>query len=160
MANTVTMKSKDTLASSEAKCFVTINGKRYNFMNAIKFEAKMKKKKTKIPILGKPGGGNRSVGWEGSGTMTVHYNSSVMRKLELEYMKTGKDFYFDIIVTNEDKTNELGRQTIKYLDCNTDESVLSKFDANASDTLQEDISFTFEDAEMEEEFAELLGFSM
>ena len=156
----VKMKSKDTLAATEAKCFVIIDGKRYNFMNAIKFEAKMKKKKSKVPILGKPGGGNRSVGWEGTGSMTVHYNSSVMRKMELAYMKTGKDFYFDIIVTNEDKTNSLGRQTIKYLDCNTDESILSKFDSSASDTLQETFNFTFEGAEMTEEFEKMLGFEV
>lgn len=153
----ITMKSKDTIASSLAQCFVTINNKRYNFMNAIKFEAKIKKKKTKIPILGKSGGGNRTVGWEGTGTMTVHFNTSILRKMELEYMNTGKDFYFDITVTNEDPTNQLGRQTIKLLGCNTDEALLTKFDASSEGTIEEDISFTFEDAQMPEEFAQLVG---
>ena len=153
----VYMKSKDTLAATEAECFATINGNRYNLLNAIKLEAKMTKKKSKIPILGKPGGGNRATGWDGSGTMTVHYNTSIFRKLAVEYAKTGEDIYFEIQITNSDKTNKLGRQTILLHDCNFDEFILAKFDASSSDTLQEDLSFTFEDVDMPEEFATLNG---
>lgn len=155
--NTITMKSKDTLSASEAQCFATINGRIYNLLNAISLEAKMTKKKSTIPILGKPGGGNRATGWSGSGTMTVHYNMSVMRKLAIEYAHSGQDIYFEMQITNYDKTNNLGRQTIVLKDCNFDEIILAKFDASSDDTLQEDISFTFEDVEMPEEFAELNG---
>lgn len=152
----VKMKAKDSLVAAEAECYAEINKKRYNLMNAIKLEAKITKKKTKIPILGKPGGGNRATGWEGSGTMTIHYNSSVFRKMMLEYTLTGEDLYFDIYITNKGKTSSVGDQTIILYDCNIDESILAKFDADG-EYLDEEVSFTFEDARMPEEFAILNG---
>lgn len=155
--NNIYMKSKDTLAAAQAECYAIINNRRYNLLNAIKLEAKMTKKKSKIPILGKPGGGNRATGWEGTGTMTVHYNMSVIRKIAVEYAKTGQDIYFELQITNYDPTNDLGRQTIILHDCNFDEFIIAKFDATSSDTLQEDVSFTYEDLDMPEEFALLNG---
>lgn len=153
----ITMKSKDVLAAGMARCFVTLDDRRYNLFNAIKLEAKMKKKKTKIPILGKPGGGNRAVGWEGSGTLKIHFNTSIFRRYMLDYSSSGKDFYFDMQITNEDPTNDLGRQTVMLYDCNIDESIIALFDASSDGTLEEDISFTFENASMSEEFAMLTG---
>ncbi|EQG22577.1 hypothetical protein QIE_0944 [Clostridioides difficile DA00062] len=37
------IKARDTISASKAECFVTIKGKRYNFMQAINLEAKMEK---------------------------------------------------------------------------------------------------------------------
>jgi len=39
------MFAGDTLSAAEAECYVVINGRRYNFMQAISLEAKMQKKK-------------------------------------------------------------------------------------------------------------------
>lgn len=153
----VTMKAKDTLAASTAECFLMLKGKRYNFMQAIKLEAKFEKTKKEVPILGKTGKGNKATGWKGTGSATFHYNTSIMRKLLLEYARTGEDTYFDIQITNEDKTSSAGRQTIILKDCNVDGGILAKFDADA-DYLDEDMDFTFDDFEMPEEFADLDGF--
>jgi len=53
-----------------------------------------------------------------------HFNTSVFRELLLRYKNTGQDVYFDIQITNEDPTSEVGRQTIILKDCNMDEGLL------------------------------------
>lgn len=154
MANT--MNAKDAVSASLAECFVTIDGNRYNFMQAINLEAKFDKKKAEVPILGKTGRGNKSTGWSGTGSATFHYNTSIFRELLLRYKNTGEDIYFDIQVTNEDPTSSVGRQTVILKDCNVDGGILAKFDADA-EYLDEDMEFTFEDFEMPEKFAMLDG---
>ncbi|MCD8067767.1 MAG: phage tail tube protein [Lachnospiraceae bacterium] len=153
----VTMKARDTISASLAECFVTIGTRRYNFMQAINLEAKIEKKKTEVPILGKPGRGNKATGWSGSGSATFHYNTSVFRQMMLDYKNTGEDTYFEIQITNEDPTANVGRQTIILSDCNIDGGVLAKFDADG-DYLDEDMDFTFDDFSMPESFADLDGF--
>ena len=149
--NNITMKAKDTISGKLAKCFITIGSERYNFCNAIDLEAKLKKKKVKVPILGKTGVGNRSNGWEGKGKATFHYNMSIFRKLLQRYKDTGEEIYFDMVITNEDPTSDVGRQTVTLIDCNIDGGVLAKFNASA-DYLDEEMEFTFEDFEISSEF--------
>ncbi len=151
-----TMHAKDTISAALAECFVTIDGNRYNFMQAINLEALFKKLKSKIPILGRTGKGNKSTGWEGEGSATFHYNMSIFRQLMYRFKETGEDMYFDIQITNEDPTSGAGRQTVILKDCNIDGGVLAKFDADA-EWLEEDMDFTFEDFEMPEEFKLLPG---
>ena len=152
----VTMNAKDAVYASLAECFITIDGNRYNFMQAINLEAKMEKTKTKVPILGKTGKGNKASGWEGTGSATFHYNTSIIREMLKRYKDTGEDTYFDIQVSNEDSTSAVGRQTIILRDCNIDGGVLAKFDADGK-YLDEDMDFTFEDWEMPETFRNLEG---
>ena len=149
-----TMNAKDTISAALAECYVTIEGKRYQLMQAIRLEAKFQREKAQIPILGRPGRGNKTTGWRGRGTARFHYNSSLFRELMYRYKSTGEDVYFYIQVTNDDPTSSAGRQTIILKDCNIDGGVLAKFDAGA-DYLDEDLEFTFEDFEMPEAFAEI-----
>ena len=146
-----TMNARDTISASLAECFITIEGNRYNFAQMISLEANFKKSKSKVPILGKTGKGNKSTGWEGSGSAKMHYNQSILRDLMYRYKETGEDVYFDIQVTNEDPTSTIGRQTVILKDCNLDGGILTKFDADA-EYLDEDVDFTFEDFEIPEKF--------
>ena len=155
MSNVV-MKGKDALSAKLAECFVTIGSNRYNFMQAINFEANFEKTKTEVPILGKTGSGNKSTGWKGTGSATFHYNTSIFRKMMLDFKNTGEDVYFEIQVTNEDPTSAAGRQTVVFVDCNIDGGILAKFDADG-EYLDEDINFTFEDFKMPESFNLLAG---
>lgn len=150
------MNAWEAVSAPMAECFVTIEGSRYNFMQAINLEAKIEKTKTEIPILGRTGKGNKTTGWKGSGSATFHYNTSIFRKLLYQYKETGKDVYFDIQVTNQDPTSTAGKQTIILKDCNMDGGILTKFDADA-EYLDEDLDFTFEDWEMPEMFNMLQG---
>ncbi len=83
--------------------------------------------------------------------MTVYYATSLFRELMIKYMKTGVDTYFDIQVTNEDPTSSIGAQTVLLKDCNLDSVVLASFDVEA-DVLEEDVDFTFSDADLLEKF--------
>lgn len=152
----ITMKAKDTLSAKLAECFVTIGNNRYNFMQAIDFEAQFEKTKTEVPILGKTGMGNKSTGWKGTGSATFHYNTSIFREMMLRYKNTGEDVYFEIQVTNDDPTSAAGRQTVVFVDCNIDGGILAKFDANG-EYLDEEMDFTFEDFKMPETFKLLDG---
>ena len=142
MARSV-MHAKDTVSASLAECYVTIEDKRYNLMQAINLEANFEKNKTEVPILGKTGKGNKATSWTGTGSATFHYNTSVFRMLMYRYKETGQDVYFDIQVTNEDPTSSVG-------------GILAKFDADA-EYLDEDMDFTFEDFEIPEQFKLLQG---
>ena len=150
------MNAKDAVSASLAECFITIEGNRYNFMQAINLEASIEKAKSEIPILGRTGKGNKTTGWKGSGSATFHYNTSIFREQLYRYKETGQDAYFDIQITNEDPTSSVGRQTIVLKDCNVDGGILAKFDADA-EYLDEELDFTFEDWEMPEQFSHLQG---
>ena len=150
------MNAKDTVSSSLAECYVTIDDERYNFMQAINLEAKIEKTKTEVPILGKTGKGNKATGWKGSGNATFHYNTSIFRNLLKKYKENGEDIYFDIQITNADPTSSVGRQTVILKDCNMDGGILAKFDADG-EYLDEEIEFTFEDFEIPETFSRLSG---
>ena len=45
MNGNIVMKAKDTVFAALAECFITIGTRRYNFMQAINFEAKFEKNK-------------------------------------------------------------------------------------------------------------------
>lgn len=154
--NNNTMKAQDSISGSQAECYVTIKGRRYNFMQAISLEANIDKTKTEVPILGKTGKGNKSTGWKGTGSATFHYNTSIFREILEIFKNTGEDIYFDIQVTNEDPTSSVGRQTVILKDCNLDGGMLTKFDAD-SEYLDEDCDFTFEDFEIPEKYSMLSG---
>ena len=154
----VKMTAKDAVSAKLAECYIKINGKRYNFMQIINFEAKFEKNKTEVPILGKTGTGNKSTGWKGTGSGTFHYNTSIFRQMLVDYKNTGEDVYFEIQVTNDDPVSAAGRQSITFIDCNIDGGILAKFDADG-EYLDEDMDFTFEDFEMTEAFKLLPGMS-
>ena len=151
MAKNLTMKAKDAVSAKLAECFLIIEGNRYNFAQAINFEAKFDKNKEKVPILGKTGSGNKATGWEGTGSMTFHYNTSIFRAIAERFKNTGGDIYFDIHVSNEDPTSAAGRQTVIFAGCNLDSTILAKFDADGK-YLDEDMDFTFEDFYMPQQF--------
>ena len=157
MAKNTVMMSKDSVSAALAECFVTIADRRYNLMQAINVEIKFNKSKSKIPILGKPGKGNKSTGWSGTGTAKIHYNTSVFRKMMLKYKDTGEDTYFDMQIINDDPGSRAGKQEMMIIGCNIDGGILAKFDADG-EYLDEGIDFTFEDFSMPTEFEDLPGF--
>jgi len=156
MLNNVNMRGRDAVAAKLAECFITIDGRRYNFMQMINFEASLEKVKTEIPVLGKTGKAHKGSGWSGKFTATAHYNQSIMRQMLIKYKDTGEDTYFEIQVTNDDPTSSAGRQTMVFIDCNLDGGILAKFDA-AGEYLDEAINGTFDDFKMPESFTNLTG---
>lgn len=155
--NNITMKAKDSISAKLAECFVTVGNNRYNFMQAINLEANFEKTKSEVPILGKTGRGHKSTGWNGTGSATFYYNTSIFRQMMEDFKNTGNDVYFDIQITNDDPTSAAGRQTVVLVGCNIDGGILAKFDADNDDYLDEDMDFTFEDFKIPEKFSLLEG---
>ena len=114
-------------------------------------EATCEVKKTAVKTLGKRGEQHKPTGWSGSGSMTVYYVTSLFRRMMLQYIKTGVPVYFDIVVTNNDPGSSAGAQTTVLKNCSSDSVILAKFDVDA-EVLDEDLDFTFDDAELLDEF--------
>ena len=156
MANPAVMDAKDAISASLAQCYMIIDKRRYNFMSLISFEATFTKTKKEVSILGRAGKAHKSTGWSGSFSGKAHYNQTIIRKMMEKFKDSGADAYFTIEVTNEDPASSIGRQTVQLLDCNLDGGTLVKFDASA-DTLEEDLSGTFDDFKILEAFKPLAG---
>lgn len=151
-----TMHAKDTIQGSMAELYCTIEGNRYNIAQAKSFEATFELNKTELGILGRTGKGNKPTGWKGTGSMTLYYNTSLLRELAYRYKETGEVVYFDLQCTNEDTASSVGRQTVTFKDCNFDSLILATFDVDDA-ILEEDVDFTFEDFEIPEKFTLLTG---
>ena len=86
--------------------------------------------------------------------MTAYYVSSMFRKMMLDYIKTGKDTYFELMVTNEDPTSGTGTQTVVLKGVNIDTVVFTKLDVE-KEALDEEMEFTFNDVDILDTFNEL-----
>lgn len=150
------MHARDAVYGSLAKCFLTIDGRRFNFMNMTEFESQWEVNVTEVGILGKVGFGHKAAGGKGTWSGTAHFNQSHLRIIADKYQKSGFMPYFEIQVTNEDPTSNVGRQTIVHHDCLFDSLVLAKFQAG-EEILEEELSGTFETWDIPEKFAEMEG---
>lgn len=152
MANTI--KVQDILNGAEGSCYATIDGEQILLAYVKNIEANVEKEKSEIKVLGSTATKHKAVGWSGSGSMTMYYVTSRFRKMMFEYMKTGKDTYFDIVVENTNPNSDMGKQTIVLHQVNIDSVCIAKLDVDSTE-LDEDIDFTFNGAEMLNSFAEL-----
>lgn len=113
--------------------------------------------KTAVRTLGKRGEQHKPNGWTGAGSATLYYATSLFRKMAMQYIKTGVPVYFDITILNNDPASTLGKQTTLLKTCSLDEVSMGKLDVD-SEVLDEDISFTFDDADLLDEFGKpILG---
>ena len=123
------LRAKDTVNGALGTCFAIIDGKRHELMQVKNIQAKVKKTRMTIPILGMTAKQQKSGGWEGTGTMTVYYVSSLFRRVMADYMeKTAWTPTFELLLTNEDPTGDAGRQTVLLKDVNIEEMLIGKID--------------------------------
>lgn len=145
------MRAQDAISGKMGKVFATINGNVEEMMYVKNIEAKADKKKIEVPVLGVTGDQHKAGGWSGTGSMTVYYTTSLFRRMMLKYITTGVDTYFNVLVENDDPSSGIGKQTTILKGVNLDSIIIAKLDVD-SETLDEDISFTYNDVEMPEEF--------
>lgn len=151
------LDARDILTGGLGSIFMTLpGGKRMCVMHAKNIEASISYEKEQVAILGKRGKGNRKTGETYSGSMTLYYVDSTFRDLAQTYKNHGKDYYFDIEIYNHDDTSKAGEQLVILRDCNFDEMILAKLDADSA-VLEEDVSFTFEDWILDTKFDPLEG---
>lgn len=145
--------ARDVISGQEATAQAIIDGQIVDLFVAKSIEATFTKRKSEVRTLGKRGTQSKTVGWSGTGTLNVFYASSIFRKMALDYIKSGKDIYFTLVVVNKDPTSTIGTQTVALYNCNLDATTLAKFDTEA-DALDESMTFTFDGAEMLTEFTD------
>lgn len=129
------------------------DGRRKILANLIKMDAKIEYGKTQYPILGLTVKPSKKGPGTITGSMTLHYNTSVWRECAMEYKKTGKDTYFDLQIVNDDPDNGLGKQSVILYGVNFDSIQLALVDAEA-EYLTEELAFTANDWDLESSFAE------
>ena len=156
MSSIAIMNASDAVYVGLAECFITIEGRRYNFMSMTDFESKWDVNIVDVPILGKVGMGHKVAGGKGTWSGTAHYNQSAFREMADTYQKSGVMPYFEIQVSNEDPNSSVGRQTIIHRNCLCESFTLAKFQSG-EETLDEELSGTFESWDMPEKFSELKG---
>jgi core tail protein len=145
------LKGRDVISGQEGTAFIQING-RNEFMFYVKeLEATVKKQKEKVRTLNRRGTQNKATGFEGEGKMTIYGVTSQFKQMMLDYMKNGRDTFFDIQITNDDATSSIGRQTTVLRECNLDEVVMGKLNVE-DEFLEEEVNFTFEDVDLLESF--------
>ncbi|SDR81659.1 Phage tail tube protein [Paenibacillaceae bacterium GAS479] len=145
------LKSNDTISGQEGRAFATINGTVEEMFYVRSLEATAEKQKAEIKTLGRRGTQHKATGWSGTGTMTIYYVTSRFRQLMYDYIKNGKDTYFSIQVTNEDPSSSIGAQTVILRGVNLDSVIMASLDTEA-EALEEEVSFTFDDVDMTEQF--------
>ena len=150
------LKAGDTISGQEAVAKMTIkNADGTSTIEDMFFgknlEATCEIEKTDVKTLGKRGAQHKPNGWSGSGKMTVYYITSLFRKMALQYIKTGVPVYFDIMVSNNDPASSVGPQTTVLKNCSLDSVILAKFDVE-SEVMDEDMDFTFDDADILDSF--------
>ncbi|MFC6334293.1 phage tail tube protein [Paenibacillus septentrionalis] len=148
---------KDAISGKHARAYVKIGDRREELFYAKSLEATIEKNKVDVPVLGKTNTPQRSAGWNGTGTLTVYYVTSVFRELMSEYIKTGKDFWFDLIVMNEQPGSSTGKQTVVLENCNIDSVIAARFDASSDDMLEEEMPFTFNGYQIQDTFNTITG---
>lgn len=150
-------RETDAISGKQARAYITINGQVEELFYAKSLEATIEKNKVDVPVLGRTNTPQRSAGWSGSGTLTIYYVTSLFRQLMLNYIKTGQDFWFDLVVTNEQPGSAAGRQTVVLKGCNLDSVSAAQFDSTSDDMLEEELPFTFTDYDIQEQFNTITG---
>lgn len=145
------LRAGDTISGQEGRAYATINGQVEEMFYIKSLEATIEKQKTEVRALGKRGTQHKATGWTGSGTMTIYYVTTLFRQLMVDYIKNGRDVYFDVTIVNEDPTSSIGRQTVVLRGVNLDSVVAAKLDTEA-EVLDEDVDFTFDDVDLLDSF--------
>ncbi|WP_248930135.1 phage tail tube protein [Paenibacillus hamazuiensis] len=149
------LQARDTISGQEGKAFMIIGSQREEMFYVKKLEAKAEKDKAEIKTLGKRGTQYKPKGWKGTGTMTIYYVTTKFRKMMHDYITTGKDAFFDIQVVNEDPSSSIGKQTVILKNVNLDSVIMASLDTD-SDALEEEVSFTYDDVEIKDNFTKII----
>ncbi|MFI3230484.1 MAG: phage tail tube protein [bacterium] len=151
-----TLKAWDTINGALGTCYAIIDGQKEEMLYLKNIQAQIKKNKREIKVLGQTGSKHKASGWSGSGKMTIYYSTTKFRELLIDYIKNGKDSYFEIIIENDDPSSEIGRQTIAIKQVNIDAILMAKLDINNTE-LDEEITFTFNDIDILNSFSPVVG---
>lgn len=147
------LKAGDTITGREGTAFMTIDGRNVPLFFLKALDASVEFNKTEVPVLGKRMDQNKVTGAKGSGSMTIYKVTSEFAQIAVTYLKTGVLPNIQMKVTNDDPASSIGRQTTLMSGVSMDSVTIAKLDVE-SDALDEDVDFTFDDADILEKFVE------
>lgn len=150
MSKTI-LNIKDTVNGGQGLVQMDINGNLETLFQVKNVEAFIEKNKESLPIAGSHWEHSKLKTIKGTGSCTMYHMTSIFVLLAQKLAKEGKDFDFDMIITNEDPESSVGKQTTVLRGCNMDKILVAKFDTD-SVALEEDFDFTFMDMDVIDSF--------
>ncbi|MDQ0063555.1 phage tail tube protein [Paenibacillus harenae] len=150
------LNAGDTISGQEGRAYANINGQTEEMFYIKTLEASIEKTKAEIKTLGHRGLQHKATGWSGTGSMTIYYVTTKFRQMMLDYVKTGIDSYFDVVIVNEDPASTIGKQTVTLYNVNLNKVIIGKLDTE-SEALEEELEFTFEGVDIQDSFTRLAG---
>jgi|AKZA01.1.fsa_nt_gi Protein of unknown function (DUF2001). len=145
------LKAGDIISGREGTAFMTIDGRNVPMFWLKNIEATVELIKTEVPVLGKRMNQQKVAGANGTGSMVIHKVTSEFAKIGIDYLKSGTIPEITIKVTNDDPNSTIGRQSTLISGVIFDSVPIAKLDIE-SETLDEDVSFTFSDADLLDQF--------
>lgn len=145
------LKAGDTISGQEGTAFIERNGSNEPLFYLKQINGTVEKQKVQIRTLGRRGDQNKTIGWAGTGGMTIHKVTSVFVEMAHNYIKNGIDETFNIMVTNEDPASSIGAQRVVLKDVSVDSYPIALLDVDA-ESLEEDLDFTFDDLDLLSKF--------
>lgn len=145
------LTADEVISGREGEIWINIDGQLRLAAEIRKIEAKTEKTKSTFLVIGHRGEQNKTTGFKCTGTMTMYYGVSVWASVVEDYMKTGKDLFFPIVVTNEDPSTIRGAQRVRLNRCNLNDITVVSLDAD-SEFLTQEVSFTFDDYDILDKF--------
>ena len=150
--------ARDVINGQQGRATANINGSVQDMSYVRNIEVTFTKNQAEVKTLDYSGTQHKAAGWSGSGTMNLYYMTTEFREQALKYAKTGVDTYFTITITNDDPSSSIGTQTVVLYNVNIGTLILAKLDVD-SDTLDEDVDFTFDDFDILDKFGKPVAFA-
>ena len=144
------LDGQDTISGGEGSAVIDIDGRVEHLFNLKSLESKVELDKEEIDIMGHGGTPTKVKKWKGTGSMTMYHMTSTWSRMMVNFIKTRRLPSIRLVITNHDEASTVGRQTIVLEKVKVDGALLAKLEAGA--VLEEDVSFTFEGADILEEF--------
>ncbi len=148
--NTI-LNVNDTVNGGQGLVQMDIEGNLETLFQVKDVEAFLEKNKESLPVAGTHWEHSKLKSIKGTGSCTMYHMTSTFIKLAQRLAKEGKDFEFDMIITNEDKNSSVGKQTTVLRSCNMDKILVAKFSTDSA-ALEEEFDFTFMDMDLLDEF--------
>jgi hypothetical protein len=142
-------RAGNAISGKEGRLF--LNGE--EMAHVKNFEAIIEKNKAEVNIMGRRMTGHKTTGATGTGTATFYKVTSTFVRIMLGYIKTGEDEYFTFQEVLDDKSSGRGTERVTLYDVNFDSAKIAGLDVD-SEALEEEVPFTFEDADLPEELRE------
>lgn len=141
---------QDTISGNEGRVVAMINGREETLFYVKEFEASIELTKEEVKFLGSRATHHKVTGWSGTGSMTIHYMTSVYRRLVADYVNGGQLPAMTFTGTNDDPTSSVGVQRVALTGVILDG--VDVFRLATEGILEESIDFTFEGMELLDPF--------